>query len=184
MLVYGILLAALGLDAETARAQSAAAYRTEPILLPAPEAPPPAAASEATNWGLLGPGIALLAGGWAVSGVATSLWYSTTTSCVSTGILTNHCTHDGGPSGWGLLWSFLPVLGPWLVMTDPHIDSHEERIFPVIMGLAQLTGLVLVIVGAATPETRGPSASADDSWPRVSIAPTQGGAMGTVEIVL
>lgn len=114
----------------------------------APEAVP--RTRRVIDWGLVGSGIGLFAGGWLATWITTAVWYDRTTHCTSTGWWSYSCTHEGGPGGEGLAWSFLPVLGPWLMLTDPYLDTPGEIAFPIIAGLVQDVGLVLMIVGLAT----------------------------------
>jgi hypothetical protein len=68
-------------------------------------------------------------------------------------------------------WGFIPIVGPWLLATDPHIDAT----LPVITGVGQLAGLLTII---ATRAVR-PEEPAEHPV-SVAVAPAPGGLMFTV----
>lgn len=173
-----------------------------PIYVP-PAAPPPASAvyvppaapvytppavpreRRVIDWGLVGGGIGLLAGGWLATFVSTIVWYSATTSCATSAFgFPTDCTHIGGPGGSGLLFSFIPVVGPWLMLTDSYLDTPGEMVFPVIAGLAQDAGLILLIVGLATMHTETVMVEARRAGDvRVSGGAAPSGLFGSLDVV-
>ena len=137
------------------------------------------------DWPILGSGIGLLAGGWVLTIASTIGWYSATTNCTgSSWSGTYTCTHDGGPGGTGLLFSFIPVVGPWLMLTDEYLDTAGEMVFPVIAGLVQDVGLILLIVGLATMHNEtvmeAPRAAGDV---RVNGGASPGGGWASLDVV-
>jgi len=135
-----------------------------------------------TDWALVGSGIGLFAGGWLLTWIATSVWYGETTSC-SGGLWSGpySCTHVGGPGGWGLGFSFVPVLGPWIMLGDPYLDTAGEVLPPILFGLVQDLGLIFLIVGLATRHEAPPEPMAAGDW-RLggSAGPTS--AFGTLDV--
>ena len=113
-------------------------------------------------------GIALFAGGWLLTWIATSVWYGETTECVSTGWFGYSCTHYG-PDDAALAFSFIPLAGPWLMLASDSLQG-ADLIPPVLFGLTQLTGLVLLIVGGVLP-----AEEEDTPYVRFDIAPLAGG---------
>lgn len=145
----------------------------------------PAHSEQRTNWAILGSGIGLFAGGWVLTWLTTIFWYSFTTDCTSSGWWSYSCTHVGGPGGTGLAWSFLPVVGPWLMLTDQYLDSPGEMVFPVLAGLVQDVGLILFILGLVLKEDvwveEAPARAAGD-W-RLNASAGPGSAIGTFDLV-
>lgn len=135
------------------------------------------------DWSIVGTGIGLFAGGWLATWISTVVWYDRTTHCTSTGWFSYSCTHDGGPGGDGLAWSFLPVIGPWLMLTDPYLDTPGEIAFPIIAGIVQDVGLIMLIVGLVTQTTETVMVEARRSgdW-RIGGGATPGSAYGTFDL--
>jgi hypothetical protein len=134
-----------------------------------------------TDWALVGSGIGLFAGGWLLTWLATSVWYGETTSCSSTGSWSYSCTHSGGPGVLGLIFSFVPVVGPWIMLGDPYLDTAGEILPPILFGLVQDLGLIFLIVGLATRYDAPPEPMAAGDW-RLggSAGPTS--AFGTLDV--
>ena len=143
-------------------------------------APPPADMRPRTqrHWELIGPGIGLFVGGWLVTFLATSVWYGETTTCSSTGWFGYTCTHYG-PQDLALAMSFVPLVGPWLMLGDDGLRG-ADFIIPVLFGLLQTTGLVLIIVGVSLPgEPVEPEFSIAGVTVRFDVAPLSGGGLAT-----
>jgi len=134
-----------------------------------------------TDWAMVGSGIGLFAGGWLLTWLATSVWYGETTSCTSSGWSGFSCTHVGGPGGTGLIFSFIPVVGPWLMLADPYLDSTGEIVPPVLFGLVQDLGLILLIVGLATRHDAPPAPMAAGDW-RLGASASPTSAFGTLDV--
>lgn len=111
--------------------------------------PPEVRPRHRRHWELMGPGIGLFVGGWILTFVATSIWYGETTSCSSTGWFGYTCVHYG-PTDLALGTSYIPLVGPWLMLGDDGLRGVDFLV-PVLFGLIQTTGLVLIIVGASLP---------------------------------
>lgn len=160
----------------TAPASSAIAYNppgsSPPVVYTPDGSAEPRRRGGGRRWELLGPGIALFAGGWLLTWIATSVWYGETTSCTSTGWFGYSCVHYG-PDDAALAFSFIPLVGPWLMLASDSI--HDAAIIPpVLFGLTQLTGLVLLILGVALP---GDDEPVDPYALRFDVVPLPGGGL-------
>ena len=130
----------------------------------------------------MGSGIGLFAGGWLLTWLATSVWYGETTSCSGSSWTGSYsCTHLGGPGGWGLGLPFVPVVGPWIMLGAPYLDTAGEILPPILFGLVQDLGLIFLIVGLATRHEAPPEPMAAGDW-RLggSAGPTS--AFGTLDV--
>jgi len=104
-----------------------------------------------TNWSLIAPGIALLAGGWAIGWLTTMIWNVASADCRSTGWFTSTCT-VAGPYGEGYWQMAIPLLGPWMTFIGDDTYRGADIFFPVLMGIMQPVGLGLLIAGLVSPE--------------------------------
>jgi hypothetical protein len=136
-----------------------------------------------TNWAVLGAGIGMFAGGWVITWLSTILWYSFTTDCTSSGWWSYSCTHVGGPGGEGLAWSFVPVVGPWFMLSDPYLDTAGEVVFPILAGLVQDAGLVMFILGLVLKEDVlvGEEPMAAGDW-RLNASASPGSFFGGLDV--
>lgn len=96
-------------------------------------------------------------------------------------------TLDGYRDGayWG--WSWVPLVGPWFMIGDSYGLNGSEIAGAVLSGIAQLSGLTLIILGVAIRQTvRVATYALDDSEraPELTlgVAPTYGGGMLTAQI--
>jgi hypothetical protein len=137
----------------------------------APYVPAPVPISDAprerTNWEVLAPGIGMLAGGWAIGWLTTIIWNLASTYCMPSGFLGLSCTVRG-PYGAGYWEMAIPLVGPWLTFTTDNTFRGADIWFPVLVGLLQPAGLVMIIVGVANPN-RSPAS------PSVRVSPSIGG---------
>ena len=99
-----------------------------------------------TNWALVAPGIALLAGGWAVGWLTTFFWNRAGTSCRSAGLLAGTCT-VAGPNGDGYWQMAIPLIGPWMTFVGDDTYRGDDIFFPILIGIMQPVGLGLLIAG-------------------------------------
>lgn len=125
-------------------------------------APPRARTPVGARVATLGAGVGLLAGGWVVTFVGTIAWYFDTTDCRGAGISLlgpdpdgpYHCDHRG-PNDDALGASFLPLVGPWVMLNTPNVDPA----FPVTMGVLQAAGFLTLVIGVplawSDPQGRG-----------------------------
>lgn len=104
-----------------------------------------------TNWALVAPGIALLAGGWALGWLTTIIWNVASASCRSTGFFTSTCT-VAGPYGEGYWQMAIPLIGPWMTFVNDDTYRGNDIFFPILMGIMQPVGLGLLIAGLVSPE--------------------------------
>lgn len=117
-----------------------------------------------TNWSLIAPGVALLAGGWAIGWLTTIIWNVASASCRSTGFFTSTCT-VAGPYGEGYWQMAIPLLGPWMTFVNDDTYRGSDIFFPILMGIMQPVGLGLLIAGLVSPEhvpARAPTAGQVD----------------------
>ena len=145
---------------------SASAY-AEPLSRREQTARDGVPAHDRTNWNLVAPGIALLAGGWAVGWLTTVIWNVASVSCTGSLFSTVaplSCT-TLGPYGEGAWQMAIPIVGPWLTFIGDDTYRGGDIVFPVAMGLMQPIGLVLLIAGLTSPEhvpARAPTAGQVD----------------------
>lgn len=124
-------------------------YAPPPMQPPQPVQTEPVTRTR-RDWAVIGSGIGMFAGGWLLTWIGTVIWYDQTTECTSTGWFGYTCTHYG-PDDETLGFSFIPLVGPWLMLGGSWM-SGADYVFPVIAGAVQTAGLVMLIVGLATPE--------------------------------
>ncbi len=125
--------------------------------------------------GLWGAGLGLFLGGWVLDLVGTAL--------------ANAMSHDRTDAAEqdAQAWSILPLVGP---VVQLGIEAPHPAI-PITSGLMQISGLVMFIVGLTSEHDAEIPIYAwgDPSDPRtprlgLEVAPTQGGAMGTLSLRL
>ena len=91
-------------------------------------------------------GVVMFVGGFVTTALATSTWYSQDNACVSLdGWFRWQCTHHelGDTS---LAFAFVPIVGPWVMSSDPYL-SGASYLWPIVAGLVQDLGFVLMLVG-------------------------------------
>ncbi len=153
-LVFTSLATARAQQGEPQAVQTASAYAPVPTRQEqvAREGVP---AHERANWSLIAPGIALLAGGWAIGWLTTAIWNLASTSCTTTGTffsgLSTTCT-VAGPYGEGYWQMAIPLLGPWMTFVNDDTYRGSDIFFPILMGIMQPVGLGLLIAGLVSPE--------------------------------
>lgn len=157
------LMLSMALVLTTAATTNAQQVETQvaPMQTASAYAPPPAHqervipdgthTEERTNWSLVGPGIGLLAGGWALGWFTTIIWNLASTSCTTTGFLSLTCT-VAGPYGEGYLQMAIPIVGPWISFLADDTFRGSDVIFPIFMGIMQPVGLGLLIAGLVSPK--------------------------------
>lgn len=131
----------------------------------APTAPPPRVDETRTHWSLVAPGIAMLAGGWAIGWLTTFIWNLASAQChsgTSSGFIsgpTVSCDPPLGPYGEGDWQMAIPLVGPFLTFIGDDTFRGADIWFPVTMAALEIGGLGLLIAGLATPEhARRPAA--------------------------
>ncbi len=94
---------------------------------------------------LLSSGVAMFVGGFLGTAVGTSYWYSQDNACTNLGWFQWRCTHHelGDTS---LAFAFVPIVGPWIMLSDPYL-SGASYLWPIVAGLVQDLGFVLMLVG-------------------------------------
>jgi hypothetical protein len=110
-------------------------------------------APDRRRWELIAPGIVALVGGYVGWVLTTIMWNSVNNTCNgSTWGLFPSCWFDGrGPDGSDIGRSFLPLVGPWWSIASSQTMRGADLFVPVLAGVGQLAGLVMLIVGLATP---------------------------------
>lgn len=147
----------LGLLALLCAAPAHAQQAAQPLIIVSSSAPPaatvpPAALEQPVSrrgsvvGRVLPPslGAGLLGIGWLTTWVGTIAWYADTTHCSSGGFLGigRTCSHDG-PNDDALGASFIPIVGPWIMLNTPDVDP----LFPAIMGITQAAGVLTLAIG-------------------------------------
>jgi hypothetical protein len=95
---------------------------------------------------LLSAGVVMFVGGFLGTAVGTSYWYSQDNACTYLGWFHwGSCRHHqlGDNS---LAFAFVPIVGPWMMLSDPYL-SGASYLWPVVAGLVQDVGFVLMLIG-------------------------------------
>lgn len=160
--------------------QPAGGYVQQGYGQPAYGAPQQAVEVQSTRlrWGLIGPGIALLAGGWVVN------WIVGTVGLIDMGFST---VYTGEQAEALFAWSFVPLVGPWVDAGFWAGDSEREGYvgIHVAMGILQLGGFVMCILGTVFPEevTEMQYVFGEDG-PALAVAPWANGQGGGLSVSL
>jgi hypothetical protein len=151
-----------------------AAVPSQPaVLFASPPAPPAESVAEThTNWALIAPGIGLLGAGYVFNLVVGLL----------AGV--HPCIGPGGclpppPTDWSTfrVWSAIPLAGPWAqlaVFPEVLSDNPGWIAWLITTGALQAAGLVLLVVGIATPREVARSSSARALRSSVEVLPSVG----------
>lgn len=112
----------------------------------------PVAEHNETNWALVGPGLGLSLGGYALGWLTTVGWALGASGCTSrfatlADPIGNTCPR--GPHSEALWQMAIPIVGPWLSLSA---FDGSDVVFPVIMGIVQPVGLGMLIAGLLMPE--------------------------------
>lgn len=117
-----------------------------------PDEPAPARSARGsigTKLATVGAGVGMFALGWVATFVGTMIWYFDTTDCMGAGIglLSDpdgpyRCSHRG-PNDDALGASFIPLVGPWVMLNTPNVDPG----FPIAMGIVQAAGALTLAIG-------------------------------------
>lgn len=117
----------------------------QPVIVVQPAPTLPMHPEPATNWGLIGGGIGMLTGGYVLSALM--------------GATLIEASGDPGTPRW---WPFVPVVGATVFTATykeaPGCNCGTGRVFSVLGAVAidaiQAAGVVMILVGIASPKTR------------------------------
>ena len=105
------------------------------------------------RWELIAPGIVSLVGGY-IGWIGTAIsWNLANTHCSrasGTYSFFPTCTRTRGTSGDDILFSLIPLAGPWISAGTSDSLRGFDYLVPALVGLLQATGVVLIAVGVAT----------------------------------
>lgn len=151
--------------------------------VPVPRAAPLEARTR-QRWELIAPGIVGLVGGYVGWLLTAIVWNSVNNTCThSPWNPIPSCSFAGrGPNGGDIWRSFVPLAGPWMSIAESPTLRGGDLFVPVLAGVAELAGVVMLIVGLATPVSSEPAtprpgavrfdvdASAQSAMARLSVA--------------
>lgn len=155
LVVLFVVTAAL---ARTSPASAQMAPGPQPVLMQPQPAQTVTTTRTRPNIGLIVPGAVLLGIGWVFNFIA--------------GLPAGDDPFDGSPPDerWNLFrgFSLIPAIGPWVQLAVQPSDFNSDYwgMWLILNGLLQTTGLVLLVVGIATPSEEVTTTS-----PYVSVVP-------------